>query len=273
MNILPTTLKRVAILSPSGNTTAIVFDQLLPTQNKELLNAAIMTAWKNTRPNQPAIEQCCFITTPNNPSSVARMEMFGGEFCANAVRGTVWMMANYQDATGTIESSGTDQPIRFSVNANTIRVDIPLPPNGIQPKQVREGTLVQLDGITHLVITDKEQSSRQILTKLLESNAYNLGRQPAVGVSYYDRVTKKAQFCVWVKAIDTMFDETACGSGTAAIGIAEAAKTATTMTLPIIQPCGELIQTTALYANNRVTESTISGTVTLLYDGPLELAV
>jgi diaminopimelate epimerase len=152
---------------------------------------------------------------------------------------------------------------------------MPLPSSDELTTDVAEGTLVQLDGIAQLVVTDRSKQEteepRQLLMRLLQANEYSLADQPAVGVSYYNQLSGKAAFCVWVKAVDTIFDETACGSGTSAIGIAAATSSQSSAELPVVQPSGEVITTKVQYKAGRVTRSTIAGTVDILYDGEMRL--
>ncbi|HEU4966689.1 MAG TPA: GNAT family N-acetyltransferase [Candidatus Saccharimonadales bacterium] len=266
-------LKRAVIAYPSGNTTAIVFDQFLDGDRKKL-NEQVMQTWKALKPEQPEIEQCCFVTLPRNPNAVARVEMFGGEFCGNATRSVAWLITKGQDYRGLIEVSGVERPLEFSVKDGQVAVEMPLPEAAELVQSVPEGSLVQLDGIAQLVVTNPKdvQTPRQLLTDLLRTNKYGLADQPAVGVSYYDEPSGKAEFCVWVNAIDTIFDETACGSGTCAIGVAESAKTQQPVELTVVQPSGESIRTETQYANDAVTKSFISGEVAVLYDGELKLS-
>ena len=75
------------------------------------------------------------------------------------------------------------------------------------------------------------------------------------------------------QAVGTLFDETACGSGTSAIGIAAAAVAQKTVTLTVAQPSGESIASEATYSRDtgQRRESAIDGAVTVIYDGPLDL--
>jgi len=268
------TLARVAIAYPSGNTTAVVFDSL-PNTNRKNVNEQIMQAWKREQPGQPEIEQCCCVLPPRNPAAIARVEMFGGEFCGNATRSAVWLATDGRDCAGRIEVSGVDRLLEFVVKDGVVSVEMPLPAAGKFITEVPEGTLVQLDGITQLVVAApnqlRRQTPRQLLARLLATNAYGLAEQPAVGVSYYDQTSDKATFCVWVNEVKTMFDETACGSGTSAIGIALAWARQQPVTLSIVQPSGECITTTARYELGTITESQIAGNVRVLYDGSLSL--
>lgn len=273
----PNTLKRAAIVYPSGNTTAVVFDQVLSV-DREKLNTQVMEAWKQQAVGEPEIEQCCFITVPKDERAVARVEMFGGEFCGNATRSVIQLVTDGKDYQGMIEVSGVDRPLNFNVKDGSVAVEMPLPQNGELATKVAEGILVQLDGIAQLVVTDVEQqgkrSPRELLKDLLQENKYGLAGQPAVGITYYDPVSAKAEFGVWVKEINTIFDETACGSGTCAIGIASALKIKQNQRLEVIQPSGESITTEAMFDSEtgKVTASNISGKVAVLYDGKLALS-
>lgn len=269
-----TQIKRLAIMYPSGNTTAVVFDQNLK-QDRQKLNDLIMNTWLNNNPGQPEIEQCCFVKRPKDPLAIARVEMFGGEFCGNAVRSVLSLITDNQDCQGLIEVSGVDRPLEFLTKNGVIEIEMPLPANKEVIKLIKEGMIVQLNGITQIVVIDPEvqniQSPREMLKRLLKSKKYNLTEQPAVGVSYYDTKTSSAQFCVWVRNVNTMFDETACGSGTCAIGLTLATINKENTAVIVTQPSGETIKTTSLYKNNTVYKSTISGKVTKLYDKELTL--
>lgn len=270
-------IKRVAIMYPSGNTTAVVFDQNLE-QDRQQLNDLTMSTWSDNNPGQPEIEQCCFVTYPKDPLAIARVEMFGGEFCGNAARSVLSLITDNQDCQGLIEVSGVDRPLEFLTKNGIIEIEMPLPTNKKVVKLVKEGMVVQLDGITQIVVIDPEsqnvQSPREMLNRLLKDKMYNLTEQPAVGVSYYNTKTSSAQFCVWVRNVNTMFDETACGSGTCAIGLTLATINKDNTTITVRQPSGETIKTTALYRSedNTIYRSTISGKVTKLYDKELILS-
>ncbi len=274
----PTNLKRAVIAYPSGNTTAIVTDQMLD-EDRQSLNDRIMRTWQEQFADQPEIEQCCFVTAPKSPEAVARVEMFGGEFCGNATRSVIRLITEGKDYAGKIEVSGVDRPLAFESKDGNITVEMPLPqePASELAKVVDEGVLVSLDGIAHVVVTDdvlrKAASPKERLQSLLASNTYGLAEQPAVGVTYYNEQTEVADFAVWVKEVDTIFDETACGSGTSSIGIALAQEQQKSTTVSVLQPSGETINTAAHYdaKKGKVVSSTISGTVDILYDGRLTL--
>lgn len=268
----PRRLDRIAVCYPSGNTTAVIFDQLSD-YNPKTLNREIMRAWASSYPNGSKIEQCCIISASQDADSIARVEMLGGEFCGNATRSALWLLTGGQRRTGLVEASGVNRPLVFSVRDKEVMLEMPLPQNSELVRRVAEGWLVQLDGITQLVtIPETEQAPRQILDGLLGSNKYRLAEQPAVGVSSYDEISRQAAFCVWVKEVDTTFDETACGSGTSAIGIARAWEAGSSVMIDVLQPSGEIIQTEATYGPGAVKASFITGSVRVLYDGALKLS-
>ncbi len=264
-------LERVAVAYPSGNTTAIIFDQLADYDPKTL-NDQIMRSWKSQCTDRPEIEQCCIITNPQDNDAIARVEMLGGEFCGNATRSALWLLTGGRRRTGLIEVSGVDRPLVFSVRDKEVMLEMPLPRDGELVRRVDEGLLVQLEGIAQLVTSPQpNQTPRQLLETLLEDNQYQLAKQSAVGISAYGKETKQATFCVWVRDIKTMFDETACGSGTSAIGVAQAWETGQSTALDVIQPSGKTIRTEATVKPGTVDASFITGGVSILYDGVLGL--
>lgn len=267
-------LKHIAIAYPCGNVTAIVFDKLLNTDRKNL-NQNIMDSWKKRHSTEAEIEQCCFITKADNPDAIARVEMFGGEFCGNATRSAIWLITEGKNSKGLIEVSGVSRPLGFSVKDKLVNLEMPLPKEGKLTEEVEEGILVHLDGITHLVVDANDiQSSdpRKLIESLLKENKYRCNSFPAFGVSCFDQSSKEAKFCVWVNAVDTIFDETACGSGTCSIGIAIATKEMQSKNLNVVQPSGEVIQTLSEYnAEKGLMHSYTTSTVQVLYDGEFEL--
>jgi diaminopimelate epimerase/GNAT superfamily N-acetyltransferase len=271
------TLKHVAVMYPSGNVTAVVFDQRLDAPRKELQNS-ITDTWKERAADLPGIEQCCFVTKPKDSRAIGRVEMFGGEFCGNATRSVIQLLTQGKDDSGYIEVSGVDKPLEFSIKDGTITLEMPILQSGEMTKTVDEGVLVQLYGIAHLVITDQGQRSKksahELLEEILKENRYGLADQPSFGVTYYDPASFKAEFAVWVKKVTTIYDETACGSGTCAIGLVAAAAAGKSVSLEVIQPSDRMISTTAtIYpATGEIQASQISGKVETMYDGKFQLA-
>lgn len=253
----------------------MVFDNII-TKDRKKLNQAILDTWAHHFSDQPEIEQCCFIGPATNPDAIGHIEMFGGEFCGNATRCAVWLLTKGLDGSGYIESSGVESLLAFEVKDGEVEIQMPIPKSLQLVAPIEEGFLVKLDGICHIVVTDQTRQTkhtpRQLLTSLLKENSYGVTDWPCVGVTYYEKESNRAQFCVWVKAVDTIFDETACGSGTSAIGIVMANTLKSSITLPVTQPSNQTIITRAVFNNDHITASFIKGKVTTLYDGELILS-
>lgn len=127
---------------------------------------------------------------------------------------------------------------------------------------------INLDGITHLVVSEKESEKylKQGDIKTIGFNLikkYNVTENLANGVMFMQRDNNKIKIhpVVWVKSIDTLFYETACGSGSIAVGIAISAISKTNSDLSLLQPSGKYIdvKSICLKAGYKVS---ISGTVT-----------
>jgi polar amino acid transport system ATP-binding protein len=280
---IPARLDRVVVADPAGNITALVFDDLrhLDAAARAELNDAIIAAALRDVPGAPAVEQCGFVTGGAGSAGAAggvdgagsagatggALEMFGGEFCGNATRS-----------------------VRHLLGAkNPVTVDMPLPAGGVRVREADGGGswLVPFDGITHLVVTDAGQlangSVRDTMLAILAENKYGFRDLPAVGVSYFDEGTGRAAFSLRVRDMDTIFSENSCGSGTAAIAAALAHRDGEDKALRVIQPSGDALDAAAIYdrgasgggagdaGTGRVTGVTTTGTVRILYDGPLTL--
>lgn len=267
-------LKRLAVTCPSGNPTAIVFDQLTSLDRNEL-NSGIMSSWKKRDPDSPhQIEQCCFVTKPRDQRATARVEMFGGEFCGNATRSVIWLVTKGKNYEGLIEVSGVSRPLNFSVTDGTVKLEMPLPATEEIVKEVDEGSLVALDGISHLIVTDHNNAPfgpRKLMESLLAEDKYGCTSLPAFGVTCFDPISETARFCVWVKTVDTIFDETACGSGTCSIGISMATQRGSSIEQDVMQPSGQMIRTITEIRDGKIVKSSIAGKVDILYDGEFSL--
>ncbi len=267
-------LKQMAVAYPSGNTTAVVFDKLLE-HDRKWFNNSIMNAWKGKMPQARKVEQCCFVTMAQDPAVTARIEMFGGEFRGDAPRSAVWAITQGKKCEGLIEVSSVSRPLKFIVENGEVELEMPLPIGGRLIESVEEGLLVFFEGITHLVVTETHPllDPKQLLETLIKEDKYHCTSYPAFCVTTYDKETKKADFCVSVKALDYIDYKTACGSGTSAIGIALVSEGKESSKFNVIQPSGETLRTSTNYDSDRgvVTESFITGPVSNLFKGIFQL--
>jgi histidine racemase len=264
-------LSRVVIAYPNGNPTALIFDQE-SLQYREQINLAL------TSNAVDSVEQVGFLVKPNNPSALGRLEMAGGEFCGNGARSAAYLLADKKPCKGLLEVSGTENMLSFEISKDGfVTLEIPVYNGPDLFTEVLEGNIVALDGIAHLVITSTEYFPNSFEDQTLKIHSmallkkYKLDSLAASGVCYYDIATNKAQFCVFVLSVDTLFSETACGSGTCAIGLAMMKlRSLNSIDLAVLQPSGEQIKVSCSLADNRY-RANIKGTVSILNDGPISL--
>lgn len=145
-----------------------------------------------------------------------KLNMMGDELCINSTIA----LASQLEKSGKLLTSGIKKAIKYkNINDNTyIAINIDY-------KRIKN--IILLTGIGFLCTQEKNQVSKELLLKL--ANKYSL---PAFGMIFYkkDRITPY----VYVKETDSLFKETACGSGSIACALATGFKN-------IIQPTGEII--------------------------------
>ncbi len=179
--------------------------------------------------------------------SAGRFEMAGGEFCGNAARAAALLLSRL---TGQTESSfamsGCPGQVLARVNwRDSSQADVTCSFIGLRAElrattvDLEEARLaaavVDLGGIVHVILdapfpADFERQQRAVVRQL------GLSNRPAVGVGWIARAGGRVTLhpVVWVRALDTLFYETACGSGSIAAALA-------TGSGEIVQPSGEPI--------------------------------
>lgn len=262
-------LERIVVCLPSGNPTALICADKPLELAAQGLNQALL---EHARLEPFQIEQCGYLLPSSQPEITCRLEMLGGEFCGNATRSAirVWQAARHddlqrvKDGAGLIEVSGVPYPLQWRVDKQQVMVQMPLALD-TEIKPLEDGYLVELEGITHLLslqnFTDFATEAPQLLEK------YQLKDLPAAAISHYDPDSKQAQFCVYIRAVDTIFMESACGSGTASIGLwlyqqAQQKEKYFSITQPSGEAIAVIIDDGKLF---------ISGEVTILFDDSLQL--
>jgi D-alanyl-D-alanine dipeptidase len=161
--------------------------------------------------------------------------MAGGEFCGNGSRAAAIIMSGFKAGKIKYSVSGFQNLVeaeikklaknRFTVSAKfeNLRYEI---------IEKDEDRVVGFDGITHVVIKVENlpKNARNILCKKI--TAYNLNNEPAVGLIYL--IGDKIFPLVYVKQVNTIYEETACGSGSIAAFLAFGVK-------KVIQPTSQPI--------------------------------
>ncbi len=223
-----------------GNPTAINFgDGYIPSDyariNKELQD------------KHPEIEQIGFLTYKDG---IPRLEMAGGEFCGNATRSFAALLA---------EQTPEERSFDFFVSGfpNAIRAEVgKLAEGKYFVKALLRGfeykierkiylgqfvSIVNLGGITHVLLDESkfsfnEETCKSDMKRIKEVLGVD---NDAVGVIWMSKSKGKASIkpVVWVKAVDTCYYETSCGSGSIAVGLIGVKN----KPVDIIQPSGGII--------------------------------
>ena len=203
------------IYNPGGNITALVNGSDYTANQKKLINKMIME-------NNSQVEQVGFLNNKINS-----LEMAGGEFCINATRCAIYEYSKEKKDKIEISVSGTNKNLIGRVlNDNKVEIKLDISKNIDELIEVQNDfTLVKIDGIL-IVIFDEEQSKeyirklkdnenlskkelKEFMSKSIQTN------EKAIGIMLLEKISDKIKInpVVWVKDIDTVFYETACGSG------------------------------------------------------------
>lgn len=246
------------LFSPCGNDTALVEGINIDEQTKKKLNDKIM----NIHPN---IEQVGFVSLDKY-----KLIMAGGEFCGNATRSAAYYYLNGKH--GDIEINVSNNMImKAGVNKEgKAWSQIPLYDGKNFINTIDTGIYeILMNGIKYIVL-EKEISKEYLLDKKnIKSNAmsilknYKVKDSEAVGVIFLEEINEKIKIhpVVWVKSINTLFYETACGSGTTAVAMLEAIKTNQSQNIDIIQPSNQIITAKIDLNKGRIEKACILGKI------------
>lgn len=163
------------------------------------------------------------------------MEMAGGEFCGNATRAAAALhhhLTGESDFTQTV--SGYDGPVQSQVTPlddDTSRVLVTVrfdnltaeakPVDVVTPELPEGSQIVDLGGIVHVIVHGKFPERHHEHHRAIR-DALQLNDRGAVGVLWLspvedgDESSIHMEPVVWVRAIDTLFHEGSCGSGSIA---------------------------------------------------------
>ena len=198
--------------NPCGNITGFVVAPVYPGYRKAYTKCIIEQIDKD-------VEQVGFIS-PAYEGAPLRMDMMGGEFCANATRAYGLYSAGFYDTDGLVDievyvsgHEGTTDVIADVKNQKAyVAMDAPLAKKIVNVKG-GDYKLIQLPGISHLIVEGQEdekfvQEALEVLKKDYKDEAY--------GVIFFDKEKLEIVPFVYVEGSDTLFRESSCGSGTVA---------------------------------------------------------
>ncbi len=226
------------ITAAGGNGTAVrIIEDSLPRSEYETIGSDL-----GSRFEALGAEQAGFLVLNDQ-----HFEMAGGEFCGNASRAAAVLFSQALDADDvSFTVSGFDGIVDAHVKQKdasrfSVRCTFPGMPTDVREVTLDNGTpasIVDLGGIVHVVIEAPFPADPAVYEEEHHTitEAFNLDERDAVGVVWFEQTDDTIQMhpVVWVKAINTFFYETSCGSGTIAVG-------RVTNIPSIVQPSGQTI--------------------------------
>lgn len=253
----------IVVANPAGNITAFVLSSV---EQKDYISIGKALLDDENL----SVEQVAFVKEylPN-----PRMEMCGLEFCGNAGRAFGFLCASRAGLLGDtyieISESGCEHSLLVDVNVKnkTAFITMPLPKDiitlhGTGIEEIEGATLVDFGGIMHLVMKDsKAKPSMEFFASIKDfiMKEYN---PPALGVMFLHKDKSITPF-VYVKDVDSIYEEGSCGSGTTACAIAwSKGKKEGNFEYVVKQPAGEL-KVLVRIVNGMINGITLGGHVEL----------
>lgn len=239
------------IYNPGGNKTALIINQNYSKEEIKYINNFILNKYKY-------VEQVGFIN-----KGKYELNMAGGEFCVNATRCAIWKYLKGRKGKIKIKVSGRDELIEGGIDKNNnvfaiLKINKNI--NELIEKKDKY-KVVNLNGISLLVLKEKEsikyldkanemkEKTKNILSKL------NL-KNKAEGVIL--QIENKIYPIIWVKSINTVYLETACGSGSLASAIIKY-ETSNEKKFNILQPSGYYLNIKLNIKENFLISAKITG--------------
>lgn len=270
-NSMPRSLD-FTVMKPAGNDTGLFPGVIRDGAQRKQIGDALQGVYPN-------IEQVGFVNLdPKN----AELMMAGGEFCGNATRSTAYLALKGRPGEIQIKVSGVKNKLRAGVTPTGeafSQMPIYPEPSRIKPDPKNPGNVtVEMEGITHYVDFNAGQikglSEDEIKTKARgEMAKRGIDKGPACGIIYTEKNGDNLVIypVVYVRDADTLYYETACGSGTTALGLTLAQqKGESVKDVPIIQPSGMTIKFSVDYDGQKFGYAQISGPIAQLNEGTLE---
>ena len=240
------------LMDPTGNMTVLV-ETPVPGSCYHKIAAELMRL-------EPMAEQTGFLTFTQADVKMgglcitegfdAELKMAGGEFCGNATMSSAVrcaMKKGLDEDSMMIKVSGVQEPVTASVKHLESgkwegKVGMPACRN-IQSVTFPDGQtwpVVSFDGISHVIV--EEFLPEWEAENLIKKWCYYL-KADALGMMFFDCEKAELTPLVYVPAVDTLFWESACGSGTTAVGAYLSQNEDRDIMITLKQPGGSLTVT------------------------------
>ncbi len=257
---------RYVLLSPSGNLTALVTGTWDAADEPAITRRLLQVS-----------EQVAYLEKPTQAGALARVRLMGGEFCGNAAMAAAgWLIRDRlregTEETVPLEVSGAQGVLSCRIRglAEDFEGTVPMPQVLSVWDKTRFGvplTAVRMEGILHLVRESDKPLEKEAAENLLKTIAAQVP-DAAVGLLDRNAGTGAIRPLVFVRGSGSLVWETACGSGTAAIGALEAMRQGKTTETAVPQP-GGIIRTSAVFREDQFPSVSITGIVKILSESDL----
>lgn len=237
-------LGRVSFVRPGGNDTAIVWDQI-PRKEQSFVANRILK-------NYQSIEQVMFaeLVSAIERQPLYRGQMAGGEFCGNASRALGFLLLEGQDGVIQFPVSGVDRSVQVICSGGGAEIEIPVNQNFSCVDPIGNGDyIVYLNGIVHYVMSQDTALGKDIRAEPSVGRRKDMAFQflQSVGLTDYNAAglmilssSENAVYqldpYVYVRDTQTLYHETACGSGSAAVGMVFAISSGQSVFIDLKQP-------------------------------------
>ena len=259
---------RYVTLDPTGNLTCLVLDPADPADEAAL-----------TRKLLEQCEQVAYLVPPVRPEAVAGIRLMGGEFCGNAaMAAAAWLVKDETGAGGKksllLEVSGAAEPVPCTVRKTAGGFEGTVEMPGVP--EIREETFcgiqfteVRMEGIVHLICegrTPGKDEAEALIRKLAEQLP-----DEAVGLLQWNRSTREMVPLVFVRGSGSLVWEHGCGSGSAAVGAAEALRCGGRETETCVAQPGGVIRVNTAAGDEKILSVSITGQVRLGTEETVEI--
>ena len=234
---------RYYLADPTKNITALV-ETPVPAASRPFAARRIME-------KEPACEQVGFVS--RNAGGEPCLAMAGGEFCGNASMSAAALfcekdgIAPGETRAVCLTVSGAAEPVPVRVTAGeegffSCTVRMPPPERILTADLPLDGKNLSLPavffpGIAHIMVTKDELDAARA-ERVIRDWCNRLGAA-GLGVMLYDESGRSLRPLVYIPGSDTLFWESSCASGTAALG-AFLAERSGEVALTVTEPGGTL---------------------------------
>ena len=224
-----------SLLDPTGNLTLLAETPVPPAAQPRTARALM--------DREPGAEQAGFLTRDEEGPC---LRMAGGEFCGNAsmCAAMLYLRRRGREAgTVRVRVSGTTRPVEVAIapGPGGARGTVTMPPPlSLAPVTLPGGRRLpaaRFAGICHVLV--EEALPVPEAEALARALCLSLGAE-ALGLMLLDRGALSLRPLVFVPGAGTLFWESSCASGTAAVGALLAARAGKRVTLALSQPGGVL---------------------------------